>query len=62
MVDKVFLIVLEVLYNAIYLEKSKGCAKQKLLDERQILSFTILILLLLLLLLLLFYNNAYIEI
>ena len=34
-------------------------AKQKLLNERQILSFAIL---LLLLLLLLFYNNAYIEI
>ena len=35
-------------------------AKQKLLDERKILSFAIL--LYLLLLLLLFYNNAYIEI
>ena len=33
-------------------------AKQKLLDERKILSFVILILLLLLL----FYNNTYIEI
>ena len=58
MVDKVLLIVLEVLYNAIYFEKSQRLAKQKLLDERQILSFTILILLLLLL----FYNNANIEI
>ena len=57
MVDKVFLIVLEVLYNAIYFREKQRLVKQKLLDERQILSFTILILLLLL-----FHNNAYIEI